>query len=76
MGSGPVKQIGSLHDGLSKGRVRMYGKAHIGYIGAHFNSQNALGNEFTRARPTIPTPRTRSLWGSRIAWSARPDGPG
>jgi len=49
MGSGAVKQIGSFHDSLSEGRVWMYRKAHIGYIGAHFNGQNAFGNHFARA---------------------------
>ena len=48
MGSGAVKQIGSFHDGLSEGRVRMYRKAHIGCIGAHFNGQNTFRNHFAR----------------------------
>jgi len=49
MGGGAVKQIGSFHDGLSEGRVRMDRKAHIGYIGAHFNGQNAFSDHFARA---------------------------
>ena len=49
MGSSTVKQIGSFHDGLGQGRVRMYRQAHIGYIGAHFNGQNAFRNHFARA---------------------------
>ncbi len=49
MSSGAVKQIGSFHDGLGEGRVRMDRQAHIGYIGSHFNGQSAFSDHFARA---------------------------